>query len=276
MSKLFKSLVAGTVLSVGLAIGSIGEAKAVSLTGSATITADNHYGFFSGDKNGNSLNFVGRNELGSGGSEGAYNWSRPETYKDFKVDSQDYLYMVVWDDQSVDEAWLGEFNFSTDKSSASKTLLSKATDWEYMISKNSNPFSRASQVKVEDYDKGFLAAGDRFEGNVPKNGELAQEIQTGNWIGAINRGANVSSTGPWGQISGIRQDAQFLNVTTADKQQRGTSANTNYTIFRTRSTVGELSGLSSQAVPEPTTVFGLAALGLIGATSLKKRKVKLG
>lgn len=275
MSKLFKSLVAGTVLSVGLAIGSMGEAKAVSLTGSATITADNHYGFFYGDKDGKSLNFVGRNELGSGGSEGAYNWSRPESWN-FNVDSQNYLYMVVWDDQSVDEAWLGEFNFSTDKSAASKTLLSKATDWEYMISKNSNPFSRASEVKKEDYDKAFLAAGDRFEGNVPKNGELAQEIQTGNWIGAINRGANVSSTGPWGQISGISQNAQFLNVTTADKQQRGTSANTNYTIFRTRSTVGELTGIPPKSVPEPTTVFGLAALGLIGATSLKKRKVKLG
>lgn len=275
MSKLFKSLVAGTVLSVGLAIGNIGEAKAVSLTGSATITADNHYGFFYGDKDGKSLNFVGRNELGSGGSEGAYNWSRPENWK-FNVDSQDYLYMVVWDDQSVDEAWLGEFDFSTGKSAASKNLLSKATDWEYMISKNSNPFSRASEVKKENYDNGFLANGDRFEGNVPKNGELAQEIQTGNWIGAINRGANINSTGPWGQIAGISQDAQFLNVTTADKQQRGTSANTNYTIFRTRSTVGELSGIPSKAVPEPTTVFGLAALGLIGATSLKKRKVKLG
>lgn len=275
MSKLFKSLVAGTVLSVGLAIGSAGEAKAVSLTGSATITADNHYGFFYGDKDGNSLNFVGRNELGAKGSEGTYNWSRPESWK-FNVDSQDYLYMVVWDDQSVDETWLGEFNFSTGQSGVSKNLLSKATDWEYMISKSANPFSLRNTVKIEDRDKGFLAAGDKFEGNVPKNGELAQEIQTGNWIGAINRGANIRSTGPWGQIAGISQNAQFLNVTTADRQQRGTSKNTNYTIFRTRSTVGELSGLPPKSVPEPTTAFGLAALGLIGATSLKKRKVKLG
>ncbi|AKG21504.1 hypothetical protein [Calothrix sp. 336/3] len=199
MSKLFKSLVAGAILSCGMAIANSGAAMAATLSGTATVTADNHYGLFYGDKSGNSLNFVGRNELGAKGSEGAFNWSRPETWN-FNVDTSNYLYLVVWDDQSVDEAWLGQFSFSN-----GKTLLSQATDWEYMISKNANPFARANTVPVAERDKGFLASGDRFEGNLPKNGELAQEIQGGNWVTAINRGLNGIT--PWGTIAGIDKNA---------------------------------------------------------------------
>jgi hypothetical protein len=266
MSKLFKSLVTGTLLTLGLAISSATQAMATTLGGTATVTADNHYGLFHGDKNGNSLNFVGRNELGTQGSQGAYNWSSPETWN-FGVDSKDYLYMVVWDDQSVDETWLGQFAFSNGAS-----LQSKATDWEYMISKNSNPFSRAGEVAINQRDSAFFNQGDRFEGNVPKNGELAQEIQAGNWVGAVNRGAN-GQTGPWGKIEGISDDAQFLNTTTAD-QGRGTDGNTHYTIFRTRNNVGQLAGLTAQAVPESTSTIGIVAFGVLSAGAFVKRKSK--
>jgi hypothetical protein len=259
-------LVTGTLLTVGLTIVSAGQSMAMTLGGTATVTADNHYGFFSGDKNGNSLNFVGRNELGSQGSQGAYNWSSPETWN-FQVDSKDYLYMVVWDDQSVDETWLGQFSFSN-----GAALKSKASDWEYMISKNSNPFSRANTVAIADRDQGFFNSGDRFEGNVPKNGELAQEIQGGNWIGAIDRGAN-GQTGPWGKIAGISDDAQFLETTTADKG-RGNSGNTHYTIFRTRNNVATLAGLPPQAVPESSSTIGIVAIGMLSAGALAKRKSK--
>jgi hypothetical protein len=268
-SKLIKSLLTGTLLTVGLAMASAGQAMAVTLNGTATVTADNHYGLFYGDKSGNSLNFVGRNELGSKGSEGAYNWSRPENWT-FDVDSKDYLYMVVWDDKSVDEMWVGEFSFSN-----GSTLLSKATDWEFMISDNANPFSRI--VPEGERDQGFLAAGDRFEGNVPKNGELAQEIQTGDWVNSFTRGNNVSGGDrPWGQIAGISANAEFLNTTTSGGPARGTAQNNKYTIFRTRNTVGELVGVVEPAsVPEPTSIISLLAFGAVGAGSLIKRKSKV-
>jgi hypothetical protein len=265
-SKLIKSLLTGTLLTVGLAMASAGQAMAVNLKGTATVTADNHYGLFYGDKSGNSLNFVGRNELGSKGSGGVgYNWSRPENWT-FEVDSKDYLYMVVWDDKSVDEMWVGEFSFSN-----GSTLLSKATDWEFMISDNANPFSRI--VPEGERDQGFLAAGDRFEGNVPKNGELAQEIRNGNWVNSFTRGNNVidpTKKRPWGQIAGISANAEFLNTTTSGGPARGTAQNNKYTIFRTRNTVGELVG-----VPEPTSIISLLAFGAVGAGSFIKRKSKV-
>jgi hypothetical protein len=262
-SKLIKSLLTGTLLTVGLAMASAGQAMAVNLKGTATVTADNHYGLFYGDKSGNSLNFVGRNELGSKGSGGVgYNWSRPEKWT-FEVDSKDYLYMVVWDDKSVDEMWVGEFGFSN-----GSTLLSKATDWEFMISENANPFSR----KEAQRDTGYLApSGDTFEGNVPKNGELAQEIQNGDWVNSFTRGNNVSSPDrPWGQIAGISANAEFLNTTTSGGPARGTAQNNKYTIFRTRNTVGELVG-----IPEPTSIISLLAFGAVGAGSFIKRKSKV-
>lgn len=264
MSTTLKSLLTGTLLTVGLAIVGTGQAMAASLNATATVTADNHYGLFYGDKAGKSLNLVGRNELGSLGSQGGYNWSTPESF-DFKVNAADYLYMVVWDDQSVDESWLGQFKFSN-----GETLLSKSTDWEYMISKNSNPFSR--QVSVAERDQGYLSNGDRFEGNVPKNGELAGEIQIGNWTTAQYRGTNgvgANATNPWGNISGIAQNAEFLNTTTDSRLQAGTSGNTNYTIFRTRKSVAQLT-----SVPEPSSMLGLLAFGAVSVGSFVKRKSK--
>ena len=262
MSTTLKSFLTGTLLTIGLAIVGTGQAMATSLNATATVTADNHYGLFYGDKAGKSLNLVGRNELGSYGSEGGYNWSNAESF-DFKVNAADYLYVVAWDDQSVDESWLGQFKFSN-----GQTLLSKSTDWEYIISKNSNPFSR--NVPVAERDQGYLSGN--FEGNLPKNGELSQEIQAGNWTGAQYRGTNgvgANATNPWGNISGIAQNAEFLNTTTDSHLQAGTSGNTHYTIFRTNRSVAQL-----VSVPEPSSMLGLLAFGAVSAGSFVKRKLK--
>ena len=263
MSTTLKSLLTGTLLTVGLAIVGTGQAMATSLNATATVTADNHYGLFYGDKAGKSLNLVGRNELGAYGSQGGYNWSNAESF-DFKVNAADYLYMVVWDDQSVDESWLGQFKFSN-----GQTLLSKSTDWEYMISENSNPFSR--QVSADERDQGYLSGN--FEGNVPKNGELAYEIKTGNWTNAQYRGTNgvgANATNPWGNISGIDQNADFLNTTTDSHLKAGTSGNTHYTIFRTNKSVAKLA-----TVPEPSSMLGLLAFGAVSVGSFVKRKSKI-
>jgi PEP-CTERM motif len=171
--------------------------------------------------------------------------------------------VVAWDDQSVDESWLGQFKFSN-----GQTLLSKSTDWEYIISKNSNPFSR--NVPVAERDQGYLSGN--FEGNLPKNGELAEEIQAGNWINAQYRGTNgvgANATNPWGNISEIDQNAEFLNTTTDSQLQAGTSGNTHYTIFRTNKSVAQLA-----SVPEPSSMLGLLAFGAVSAGSFVKRKSK--
>jgi len=260
-------VLSGTVLTVGLVIAGAGRASAVNMT--TTITADDHYGFFYGNANSNSLNFVGGNELESKGSQGTYNWSNAETLN-VNINASDYLYLVVWDSESVDESWIGQFQFSMGQS-----LLSKASDWEYMITKGANPYTDINQVSVAQRDQGFLAAGDTFEGNVLNVTELVTEIQGGNWVGAQTRGAN--GTTPWGTIAGISQNADFLNVTTADKQQGGTSTNTNYTIFRTKGSIGQLVGLPYKSIPEPSSILGLLAFGALSAGSLAlvKRKSKV-
>jgi hypothetical protein len=269
MSFSFKTIFAGTLASIGLSLMSAGHALAASVT--ATLTADNHYGLFYGNNDGSVLNFVGRNELGPSGSEGGYNWSNAETWK-FNLKSTDYLYVVVWDDQSVDESWIGQFQFDN-----GKTLLSKAPDWDYIISKNSNPITRGEAIR----DAGYLSKnGERFEGNVPGLAELTGEIQGGfnadkTWGKDANTvGANGKE--PWGTISGIGATADFLNVTTADSKARGTSANKNYTIFRTRSTVGQLVGLPPEpkSVPEPASILGILGVAAIGSGSLRQMRHK--
>lgn len=198
MSTFIKSLLTGTLLTVGLAISSAGQATAAAITG--TLTADNHYGLYTGNKDGSELKFVGRNEKGSGGDPGQYNWSLPETWM-FDIDANDYIYTVIWDDAAVAESWIGEFTLAN-----GNKLLSNPTDWEYVIANGTNP---------GDY------------GDVPELSELQTEIADAKWVASQMVGPNGS--GPWGMIPGISKDANFLNVSNPES--------THYTIFRTRSSV---------------------------------------
>lgn len=168
------------------------------------------------------------------------------------MDSNDYLYVVVWDDRSVDESWVGEFSFK-DKDSKTYNLLSKPDAWEYVITqKGTNP-------------------GDW--GHTPGNAELNWEISNANWISARSRGLNDGSTRPWGRISEVTQAAEFLNTTTnssGDKRD-----NNRYTIFRTKLTVADVTDMPpAESVPEPASAAGLLALGAVGAYSAHKRKAK--
>jgi hypothetical protein len=249
MSMKIKHFLAGTVLAVGLATVSAGEASAVSMNSvsvNAKLTADNHYGLFSGNKDGSNLNFVGRNEQGSNGSTGGYNWSHAESW-DFAMNPADYLYVVVWDDRSVDESWVGEFSFSS-----GQQLLSKPDDWEYVITQNAtNP-------------------GDW--GETPADAELYSEIVNANWTGAQSRGLNDGSTRPWGKISEVTNTAEFLNTTTNTTGNR--RDNNQYTIFRTRLSVADEVGIPPESVPEPASTLGLLMLGVIGTGSVLKAKHK--
>ena len=164
MSSSIKSLLTGTL--VALSIGVVGAADAMAATVTATLTADNHYGLLYGNEDGSELNLVGRNEYGRGGNPGLYNWSLPETWN-FDVSSQDYIYVVTWDDGGVDASWIGEFTFDN-----GEKLLSKAGSWEYILSSGPRP---------------------GLPGEVPDNAELFDEISNANWVNAQSRGPNGTS-----------------------------------------------------------------------------------
>jgi hypothetical protein len=184
----------------------------------ATLTADNHYGLFTGNSNGSDLDFIGRNEYGPNGNPGRYNWSLAETWN-FFLDSDDYIYVVVWDDANVDESWIGQFILDTGENT-SETLLSVESDWEYIISSGSNP-------------------GDN--GEVPSNSQLESEISNATWQPVRRRGDNGMS--PWGMIPNITGDADFLNTTTPSSGK--------YTIFRTKFAVEpELTGSEPEPLPQ--------------------------
>lgn len=247
-----KQLIAGAVLTAALALTNAGQAFAASLTGRATLTADNHYGLFYGNSTGSTLNFVGRNEKGPNGNPGTWNWSNAETWN-FTMDSKDYLYVVVWDDRSVDESWVGEFTF-TDPNNKTYSLLSKPNSWEYVITQQGiNPGT---------------------EGDTPSNAELNGEISNANssarWIAAASRGLNNGSTAPWGRIDGITTEAEFLNTTTSTTGNSG--GNNRYTIFRTRLSIDDT--VNPKPVPEPASILGLLAIGAVGTHSALKRKQK--
>lgn len=76
----------------------------------AVVTADNHYGLYYGSPG--RLHFVGRNEIGSSGNPGTYNWSEAETFL-FDLKPDDYLYVVAWD-HGYAKMWLGEFQLFND------------------------------------------------------------------------------------------------------------------------------------------------------------------
>lgn len=249
MSIAGKQLIAGAIVALGIAFSNAGQAIAASLTSRAILTADNHYGLFHGNSTGSRLNFVGRNEYGPNGSTGGYNWSHAESWN-FNMDSSDYLYVVVWDDRSVDESWVGEFSF-TDKNNKTYNLLSKPDSWEYIITqKGTNP-------------------GDW--GETPGNAELSWEISNANWLSAQSRGLNNGATGPWGRISEVTQDAEFLNTTTNSSGNK--RDNERYTIFRTKLSIADVTDMPpAQSVPEPASAAGLLALGAVGAYSARKRK----
>ncbi len=179
------------------------------------LTADNHYGLFTGNDNGSDLTFVGRNEYGPDGNPGEFNWSIGEEWN-FFLDDDDYIYIVAWDDANIDESWIGQFILNS-----GETLLSVEGSWEYIIASGSNP---------GDY------------GEVPSNSELQSEISSANWQSVNSRGDNGMS--PWGTIAGISSDADFLNTTTP--------SNGNYTIFRTKFAVKpELTNPPSSSTNQP-------------------------
>ncbi len=245
----------GAILTSGLALANAGQTLAATVN--ATLTADNHYGLFTGDSQGNLLRFIGRNEKGAYGasngtvvtdgnygnvtlntvSNGGWNWSGAEKWT-FDLNAGEHLYVVAWDDSSVAETWVGEFNYD------GKQLLTGASDWEYLVAQDF-----ANTTAIEGVNPGD-------NGDVPKVGELTNQIANANWQATGSLGKNNGSTTPWGKIAGINENADFLKVAARSDNR--------YTIFRTKAP------LEAKETPEPLAMTGLALIGMVGAARKAK------
>ncbi len=167
----------------------------------AMITADNHYALYWGDADGDPLNYVGGNEIISGGSEGAYNWSVAEEHN-FVVTSGSYLYVAAWSDDNVAQGWIGEFN----SSNSNYSVLSNTTDWEYMATNH-------------DLDTGAAH---------PTAEEAGAYISDATWLTVPEFSAY-----DWGDIEGISSEADWI---WGSAMYPGSAADGNgeYLIFRTQ------------------------------------------
>ncbi|MBK1987795.1 hypothetical protein A0J48_009635 [Sphaerospermopsis aphanizomenoides BCCUSP55] len=226
-----------TSLLGSFALMALGTSIAHAGTVTATLTADNHYGLYYGQADGSGLTLVGRNEFGSNGNPGEYNWSLPETYN-FQANSGDYLYVVAWDDGGP-QSWLGQFTLPDNT-----TLFSNTTDWEYSIGSGQNP--------------GTL-------GNLPTSTTLVSDITSATWLTPLASVPNTGSNGIWGAIPGISASANFIWT----DDFNSTATDNNYVIFRTKAPL--------VAIPEsqPITLVSLVVAGLsVQMVQMVKHKFK--
>ena len=215
-------------LMVGLVLGTVGMSQAVQVD--ATITADNYYAVYSGNETG--VSYIGRNELGTTGSEGAYNWSVPESYI-FDVADGDYIYIAAWSDASVTQAWLGEFDFG------GQTLLTNATDWEVFLTYEEPNYVNGDPAPTVD-----SVVANVIEANAAGWGSIYETRDNG----AV----------PWGSIAAISADADWIwgsQILAAGEGE--------YQLFRTQ--------VGTAPVPEPSTILLLGS-GLAGLAFYRRKR----
>jgi hypothetical protein len=232
MKKYLISLVA-----VSLILTAITNAGAETFT--ATLTADNHYALYYGDGLGN-VTFVGRNEVGAGGSSGTYNWSLPESYS-FDVAPGQYLYVAGWGDGSVAQGWIGQFV------SSSRTVLTDTTHWQvYLASVTPTP---------NDYSPAPTPNGVSQAGTTDMFTYINNANTTVGWSAITNSLSNGS--GPWGTISAINSNAKWI------WGSQMTEYGSNYgefQIFRTQ--------IAHAPIPGALWLFGP---GLVGLAAVRRR-----
>lgn len=216
-----KSLILETALALAC-VSAGGSAAALGIT--ATFTADNHYALYHGQADGSGLAYVGRNELGTEGNPGPYNFSLPETWN-VELAAGDHVYVVAWDDGGA-KMLLGGISWSGGQ------IVTRLDGWEYFLPPDVAGFDRNGTPPLSLADLGAGIAGASWS---------APQAEAPN--------ANHPS---WGTLPGVPADARFLwhddfNVSSSDGK---------YVVFR--------SVLAPAPIPEPGSWLLMAVgLGLL-------------
>jgi hypothetical protein len=177
----------------------------------AVLTADNHYGLYHGTADADAWTFIGRNEMGSQGDPGTYNWSLPETF-DFDAFSDHHLYVVAWDEDGGGPAmWVGQFNLPD-----GTRIVSDTTSWECIC--GSGPSPRSGDVPQDDLLIGDVLAG----GFVPP-------------LWSVPNGSDPWAAVGGGPIPDVGDDASF--IWTEDSLSPD-GCGDHYVIFRTVDPIG--------------------------------------
>ncbi len=174
---MFKAYTTGIVCAAGMTL----IAGSASAATTATFTADNHYALY-GQYDG-SVSFIGANEAGSSGSSGAYNWSQPET---FNFITPDTIYIAAWSDDRVAQGLVGQLNID------GVDVFTGDAGWEVFatgIDLDTNaPAPDAATIAAQVM---FADINDAWE--LPYVGE-----------------SNTGATRPWGKISGVSEEANWV------------------------------------------------------------------
>lgn len=205
----------------GLLTMSSGAIAAVSDT-TAVITADNHYSLYTGTAS--SLNWIGGNEIGTGGNPGPSNWSMAETWR-FR--SSGYIYIAAWSDDSGVQGLLAQITLpgGADRSGGS-------LDWE---------------VYPTFRERG---TGSLYPNGTEMSGHITNADRDGLWQKPFIGGSN--GIAPWGTIDNIGRDVRWMWVNVPNRADPMMDGGTGYgetLIFRI-------------AVPAPgaAAVLGLGGL----------------
>jgi len=281
----------GSLLVVGLVIGTVSEARAAPLN--VIITADNAYGFGFGDVNGMYTYFGGvRNVLASEIFSGppvlqvspppspyTIPGVGPEMYQVNATSLNDYVYIVTWSDDSVWQGVIAGFQLP------SSTLVSGSA-WEVFATgkdRDSNVLADtllASDLPIINAEiataNANLGGPGTSRGWVDVNG-LLPNSSPGAGALALWPGSPPSGAGFPTSITGIPAGTPWMWYNESPSTitdpfvagLEGPDGHNEYLIFRIR--LGDIPELSHElSVPEPSSI-ALALTGLLGLGLLARR-----
>jgi PEP-CTERM motif len=137
----------------------------------ANVAADNAFAIYTGNANGSSLTYIGRNTA---------EWTTTHLFN-FNITDGDYIYLAAWSDDLVAQGIIGQFAVA-----GGPTLLT-GTSWQ----------AHLTNIDI-DATLGFL----------PALGQVSSEIGENTWANVTNTIDN--GAGPWGLRPGISASADWM------------------------------------------------------------------